>query len=185
MRESSQRGRSGTHGCEASHRELINGTTNDKVGMYFSCHLLSSVLQLNVHLAGTFYEYKTPPSLHTMPAKRQKVNETNNMAHAFLDLPVALQAALPKANQAAENDEQLKYFTTSNAIAGPARFGIKAAGSDNAIVVTVTNGKADIRSGTTKVSLMESLSLKHWTKSCFHRTASSYYLLYHSNGRNS
>lgn len=88
-----------------------------------------------------------------MPAKRQKVNDTNdNMAHAFSDLPAALEAALPKANKAAEDDEQLKYFTTSNAIAGPATFGIKAAGSDNAIVVTVTNGKADIRSGTTKVS---------------------------------
>lgn len=88
-----------------------------------------------------------------MPAKRQKTQETNNMAHAFSDLPSALQTALPKANKAAEDDGQLKAFTTSNAISGPATFGLKAAGSENAIVVTVTNGKADIRSGTTKVSL--------------------------------
>ena len=41
----------------------------------------------------------------------------------------------------------MKAFTTSNAIDGPATFGIKAAGSDNTILVTVTNGKADIRTG--------------------------------------
>lgn len=93
-----------------------------------------------------------------MPAKRQKVNETSKMEHAFSDLPSALQAALPKANKAAEDDGQLKAFTTSNAIAGPATFGLKAAGSDNAIVITVTNGKADIRSGTTKVRLA---SIRH------------------------
>jgi len=54
---------------------------------------------------------------------------------------------LPKANTAAENDGQLKAFTTSNAITAPATFGIKAAGSNNAVLVTVTNGKAELRTG--------------------------------------
>ncbi|CAK4035015.1 alpha beta hydrolase fold family, partial [Lecanosticta acicola] len=72
------------------------------------------------------------------------------MAHAWTDLPSALSSALPKANKAAQDDEQLKAFTTTNAIAAPATFGIKAAGSNNAILVHVTNGKADIQAGTTK-----------------------------------
>lgn len=122
-----------------------------------------------------------------MPAKRQKVSETNNkMAHAFSDLPSALQAALPKANKAAEDDEQLKYFTISNAIVDSATFGIKSAGSDNAIVVTVTNGKADIRSGTTKVSYHSSIeSHIDIAKKCLRRTACLYCLPCQSNGKSS
>jgi hypothetical protein len=86
--------------------------------------------------------------------KRQKVsNGTANMAHAWSDLPSALSAALPKANEAAKTDGQLKSFTTSNAIEAPATFGIKSGGSDSAILVTVTNGKADIRSGSAKEAL--------------------------------
>ncbi|KAF1344263.1 Alpha/Beta hydrolase protein [Delphinella strobiligena] len=40
-----------------------------------------------------------------------------------------------------------KAFTTSNAIVEPATFSILAAGSEDAVVLTVSNGKADIRSG--------------------------------------
>ncbi|SMR51287.1 unnamed protein product [Zymoseptoria tritici ST99CH_1E4] len=88
------------------------------------------------------------------PSKRQKVSKENgNMAHAWSDLPSALSAALPKANQAAKDDAQLKSFTLSNAIEAPATFGIKSGGSDSAVLVTVTNGKADIRSGSAKEAL--------------------------------
>lgn len=72
------------------------------------------------------------------------------MAHAWSDLPSVLSTAISKANKAAETDGELKSFATTNAITQPATFGIKAAGSDNAIVVTVQNGKVDIKGGTTK-----------------------------------
>ncbi|PIA92945.1 hypothetical protein CB0940_04030 [Cercospora beticola] len=72
------------------------------------------------------------------------------MAHAWSDLPSVLSTAISKANKAAETDGELKSFATTNAITQPATFGIKAAGSDNAIVVTVQNGKVDITGGTTK-----------------------------------
>ncbi|KXT07586.1 hypothetical protein AC578_10211 [Pseudocercospora eumusae] len=72
------------------------------------------------------------------------------MAHAWANLPQALSAALPKANKAADSDGQIKAFTNSNAITEPARFGIKAAGGDDAIVVTVAKGKVEIGSGTTQ-----------------------------------
>jgi len=68
-------------------------------------------------------------------------------SHAWADLPSQLEAALPKANEVAQNDGQLRAFTASNAIDAPATFGIKAAGSPSTILVTVTNGKAQIRTG--------------------------------------
>ncbi|KAI5365942.1 hypothetical protein Slin14017_G035820 [Septoria linicola] len=72
------------------------------------------------------------------------------MAHAWSGLPSALSAALPKANKAAQTHGELKAFADSNAITEPATFGIKAAGSDKAIVITVQNGKVDISGGTTQ-----------------------------------
>ncbi|KAK4499410.1 hypothetical protein PRZ48_009924 [Zasmidium cellare] len=72
------------------------------------------------------------------------------MAHAWSDLPSALSAALPKAQKAAQDDEQLKAFADSRAILGSATFGIKSGGSDSAILVTVTDGKVDIHSGKAK-----------------------------------
>lgn len=85
----------------------------------------------------------------TMPrAKKQKTDDT--MAHAWTDLPSQLESAIPKANQLAAQDENLKYFTTSEAITGSSTFGIKASGSDNAILTTVSNGKVEIRTGNSK-----------------------------------
>lgn len=72
------------------------------------------------------------------------------MAHAWTDLPSALSAAIPQANKAATSDGEIQAFTNSNAIVEPARFGIKAAGSDSAIVVTVSKGQVEIGSGTTQ-----------------------------------
>lgn len=77
-------------------------------------------------------------------------NSDGTMAHAWSDLPAALSSAIPKANKAANSDGELNAFATTNAITSPATFGVKAAGSDNAIIITVQNGKVDISNGTTK-----------------------------------
>jgi len=73
--------------------------------------------------------------------------QNEGSSHAWADLPAALSDVLAKANKAANTDGQLKAFTTSNAIDGPATFGIKSAGASSAVLVTVTNGKAEIKSG--------------------------------------
>lgn len=67
--------------------------------------------------------------------------------HAWADLPGALSSSLQDAQSLAQSDGQLKAFTTSDAIVEPATFGVIAAGSDDAVVVTVSNGKTDVRSG--------------------------------------
>lgn len=61
-----------------------------------------------------------------------------------------LSSAIPQASKAAESDGEIQSFVNSKAITKPATFGIKAAGSDNVIKVTVTQGKVAIGSGTTK-----------------------------------
>ncbi|PSK33940.1 hypothetical protein B9Z65_8266 [Elsinoe australis] len=71
-------------------------------------------------------------------------------AHSWSDLPSVLQQVLSKANKAASSDGQLKAFTTSDAITAPATFGIKAAGSEKTLLVTVNNGKAELHDGTVK-----------------------------------
>lgn len=72
------------------------------------------------------------------------------MAHAWSDLPSALSEAIPKASKAASDDGEMKAFVTTNAITSRSTFGIKAAGSDNTILVDVENGKVGIRTGSSK-----------------------------------
>lgn len=72
---------------------------------------------------------------------------TTSSSHAWTDLPSRLATAIPDARAAANNDGQLKAFANSEAIDAPATFGIKSAGSDNIVAVTVSNGKTDIRTG--------------------------------------
>ena len=113
------------------------------------------------------------------PAKRQKANDNNGtMAHAWSDLPAQLQTALPKANKAGNTDGQLKAFVTSGAIDSSATFGIKSAGSDNAILVTVTNGKADIRTGDTKDCLFVLTALPEQWQEFFKQTPVAPYQSY-------
>jgi len=85
--------------------------------------------------------------------KRQKTSDTamseSSSNHQWADLPSQLSGAIEKANKAAQNDGQLSAFITTDPISAPATFGIKGAGSDNAILTTVSNGKVDIRTGTT------------------------------------
>ncbi|KAI9687380.1 MAG: hypothetical protein M1822_002423 [Bathelium mastoideum] len=63
------------------------------------------------------------------------------------DFPQAISSCLPKLKELLQSDEQLKAFTTSNAITAPAMFGIKSSSSDNTLLITVTNGKADVTTG--------------------------------------
>lgn len=69
------------------------------------------------------------------------------------DLPGALKGSLDKLASLLESDAQLKAFTTSNAIDKPVTFGYKSSGSDNALLVTVTNGSAKAKSGSSKDAL--------------------------------
>ena len=64
------------------------------------------------------------------------------MSSNWSDLTSALQGSLGKLTELLESDAQLKAFTTSNAIDSPATFGYKSSGSDNTLLITVTNGSA-------------------------------------------
>lgn len=72
------------------------------------------------------------------------------MAHAWTDLPAQLESAIPKANNIAAEDGNLQHFARSDAITGSTTFGIKSAQSDSAILSTVSNGKVEIRTGSSK-----------------------------------
>ncbi len=100
--------------------------------------------------------------------KRQKTNDT--MAHAWTNLPSQLESAIPKANQDANNDENLKYFAHSNAITESTTFGIKSAGSDEAILTTVTNGKVEIRTGNSKDGVFSLVALPEQWQEFFKQT---------------
>lgn len=106
--------------------------------------------------------------------KRQKTSDMaangNASSHPWADLPNQLGDAIQKASKLAESDGQLSAFTTSNAIEAPATFGIKGAGSDNTILVTVTNGKADIRSGSEKDALFTLSALPEQWQEFFKQT---------------
>lgn len=98
--------------------------------------------------------------------KRQKVDNNHNMSnsHAWSDLPAQLESALPKVNDIAQQDGQLINFTTSNAIDAPATFGIKSAGSDSTVLVTVSNSKCQLRSGSSKDALFTMVALPEQCK---------------------
>ncbi|KAL1600531.1 hypothetical protein SLS60_006917 [Paraconiothyrium brasiliense] len=69
------------------------------------------------------------------------------------DLPAALKGSFDKFSQLLQSDDQLKAFTTSNAIDKPATFGIKSSGSDNTILIEVSNGSAKATTGSAKDGL--------------------------------
>nr|OQO25494.1 hypothetical protein B0A51_08761 [Rachicladosporium sp. CCFEE 5018] len=116
--------------------------------------------------------------------KRQKTSDTamdtngTSSSHPWADLPTQLGDALAKANKVAENDGQLSAFTTSNAIDAPATFGIIGAGSDNAVLVTVTNGKADIKAGEAGKALFTLSALPEQWQEFFKQTPVAPYQSY-------
>ena len=69
------------------------------------------------------------------------------------DLPAALKGSLDKLDSLLKDDAQLKAFTTSNAIDKEATFGYKSSGSDNTLLISVTNGSATAKTGTAKDAL--------------------------------
>lgn len=103
---------------------------------------------------------------------------SDSSAHAWADLPSVLGASLSKANAAAQSDGQLKAFTTSDAIASSATFGIKSAGSDNTILVTAANGKVDLRSGDAKEALFVLSALPEQWQEFFKQTPVAPYQSY-------
>lgn len=82
-------------------------------------------------------------------SKKQKTNN-DDMAHAWTSLPSQLEKAIPKANDLANQDGNLQNFLRTDAMTENHTFGIKSAGSDEAILTTVNNGKAEIRTGNAK-----------------------------------
>lgn len=66
------------------------------------------------------------------------------------DITTALRGSLDKLGELLESDAQLKAFVTSNAIDKATTFGIKSSGSDNTLLITVTNGSAKASTGSSK-----------------------------------
>ncbi|KAK5002449.1 hypothetical protein LTR28_011409 [Elasticomyces elasticus] len=99
-------------------------------------------------------------------------------AHAWTDLPQQLSSSLSKINSIAKDDGQLKAFTTSNAIDKPETFGIKAAGSNNAILVKVSNGKAEITTGSPDQALFTLSALPEQWENFFKQTPEAPYQSY-------
>lgn len=100
-------------------------------------------------------------------AKKQKTEPAamGSDAHAWSDLPSQLSSAIEKVNNVAEKDPQLKAFTTSNAIEEPATWGLKSHGSDQVVLCTVTNGKAELRTGSSKDALFTLVALpEQWSE---------------------
>jgi hypothetical protein len=69
------------------------------------------------------------------------------------DITAALKDSQDKLTELLQSDAQLKAFTTSNAIEKEVSFGIKSSGSDNTLLVTVSNGSAKVSTGTSKDAL--------------------------------
>lgn len=72
---------------------------------------------------------------------------------SWTDFTQALKGISDTLPKLLEADDQLKAFTTSNAIDKPMTFGIKSSASDNTLLVTVTNGSAKPSVGTSKDAL--------------------------------
>jgi hypothetical protein len=74
-------------------------------------------------------------------------------AHTWADITSPLSGAVPKFNDLLSSDGQYKAFTTTDAITKSTTFGIKSSGSDNAILVEVSNGKGVASTGSYKKAL--------------------------------
>ena len=70
-------------------------------------------------------------------------------ARQWNDLPYALQqeGAITKVNRLFEDDGQLRAFTTTDAVVSSVTFGVKSAGADATILVTVSNGRVEATTG--------------------------------------
>ncbi|PVH70071.1 alpha/beta-hydrolase [Cadophora sp. DSE1049] len=73
--------------------------------------------------------------------------------HAWADLPSQLKNAVPKFNNLLLKDPQFQAFADTPEIKSPITFGIKAAGSDNAVLITVNNKSGVAETGSHKKAL--------------------------------
>lgn len=94
------------------------------------------------------------------------------------DLTKALGSSQDKLNKLLQSDAQLKAFTTSNAIDRPATFGIKSNGSDNTLLVEVSNGSAKASTGTSKDALFTLSALPEQWEQHFKETPAMPYQSY-------
>ncbi|KAG9186382.1 hypothetical protein G6011_02938 [Alternaria panax] len=83
------------------------------------------------------------------------------------DLTTALKGSLDKLSGLLQSDDQLKAFTTSDAIEKDVTFGIKSSGSDNSLLITVTNGGAKASTGASKDALFTLSALPEQWKEHF------------------
>lgn len=102
----------------------------------------------------------------------------SSSSHAWSDLLSQLSSALSAANEAGRTDGQLRSFTTSDAITKPVTFGIIAAGSSNAILVEVSNGKAEMRTGSPSEAVFTLSALPEQWQEFFKQTPVAPYQSY-------
>jgi hypothetical protein len=74
--------------------------------------------------------------------------------HTWSDLPRQLEVVVPKLNSTLSSDSRYQAFVNTAAITTPFTFGIKATGSDYAVLVTVDNGKELTSSGSSHKALL-------------------------------
>jgi hypothetical protein len=73
--------------------------------------------------------------------------------HAWSDLPLQLQQAVQKLDGMLAKDAQFQAFADTPEITSPITFGIKAANSDNCVLVTVKNKSGVAKTGSDKYAL--------------------------------
>lgn len=69
-------------------------------------------------------------------------SNSNSSAHAWSDLPSQLSAAVAKLGKLLEADDQFQAFANTKAITTEITFGVKSAGTDNTILITVNQAAA-------------------------------------------
>ena len=94
------------------------------------------------------------------------------------DLPKALEGSKDKLTQLLQSDAQLKAFTTSDAIDKSATFGIKSSGSDNTLLIEVTNGSAKASTGSSNDALFTLSALPEQWEQHFEETPAMPYQSY-------
>lgn len=81
-----------------------------------------------------------------------KGTQDGSASKTWDDLPQALggEKTLDKLNASFKSDGQYQAFTTTNAITRSTTFGIKSAGNDHTIMITVNNGSGSTSIGHSK-----------------------------------
>ena len=77
----------------------------------------------------------------------------SHTTHTWSDLPKQLEATIPASSKLLARDAQYKAFADTPSITSPFTFGIKAAGSDSSVLVTVGNGIGKVTTGDYKNAL--------------------------------